>query len=344
MYRKWIKPIFFLFAPEVAHHLTMTLLKMILLLPGMKWLFRKLYIVDDPRLQVEVAGLTFPNRVGLAAGFDKDGRHFEQLAYLGFGYLEIGTVTPLPQSGNIKPRLFRLPKDEALINRMGFNNDGAIAMADRLRKRRHSNLIIGANIGKNKATPNEEAVGDYLQCFEALYEFVDYFVVNVSSPNTPGLRALQEKEPLQKLLGELMELNRQKPNLKPVFLKIAPDLTDHQLDDIVEIVNHTKIHGVIATNTTLDRSQLTTSTEDIGAGGLSGHPLKERATEVIRYLYEKSNKTLTIIGVGGISSPEDAIEKLNAGAKLVQVYTGMIYEGPGLIREINKALLQTYEK
>lgn len=339
MYKRLIKPFFFLLQPESAHHLTMTLLKIILFIPGMKWAFRKWFVVEDKGLEVQIAGLTFPNRVGLAAGFDKDGKYYKELEYLGFGYVEIGTVTPLPQTGNDKPRLFRLPADYALINRMGFNNDGVQAMANRLKKKNKGNLIIGGNIGKNKVTPNEVAVDDYVRCFETLYPYVDYFVVNVSSPNTPGLRELQEKEPLQQLLSKLMQLNRQKPNVKPLFLKIAPDLTNEQLDDIVEIVQTTGIHGVIATNTTLDRTRLTTPAESIGAGGLSGEPLKDRSTEVIRYLYKKSNQSLVIIGVGGIASGKDAIEKLNAGAQLIQIYTGMIYEGPGLMKKINKALL-----
>ncbi len=340
MYRKVIKPIFFLFAPEVAHHLTMMLLKFVLIIPGMKGLFKRFFVIQDRRLEVEVAGLKFPNRVGLAAGFDKDGKYFQQLDYLGFGFVEIGTVTPLQQSGNDRPRLFRLPNDEALINRMGFNNDGVEAMVARLKQRKHTNLVIGGNIGKNKVTSNENAASDYVKCFEVLYPYVDYFVVNVSSPNTPGLRELQEKKPLQKLLHDLMKLNSEKTNQKPIFLKIAPDLTDVQLDDIIEIVQSTGTHGVIATNTTLDRSKLTMSTEQIGAGGLSGRPLTDRATEVIRYLYQKSGGTLDIIGVGGIASAQDAIDKLNAGAKLIQVYTGMIYEGPGLIKRINQGILE----
>ncbi len=339
MYRNFIKPIFFLFTPERAHHLAMTLLKLALFIPGIKWLLKKFFFLEDKRLQVEVAGLTFPNPVGLAAGFDKDGKYFEQLAYLGFGFIEIGTVTPMAQAGNEKPRLFRIPADEALINRMGFNNDGVQAMSARLKNRNKANLIIGGNIGKNKNTPNEDAINDYILCFEALYPDVDYFVVNVSSPNTPDLRALQDKEPLRHLLNALMNLNRQKAVMKPIFLKIAPDLTNHQLDDIVEIVRETKIQGVIATNTTLDRSMLKTATDHIGAGGLSGQPLTDRSTEVIRYLHEKSSGSIVIIGVGGIDSAQDAIDKLNAGAKLIQVYSGMIYQGPGLIKAINQKLL-----
>lgn len=285
-------------------------------------------------------GLHFKNPVGLAAGLDKDALVIDELSAFGFGFIEIGTVTPKPQPGNDKPRLFRLKKDQALINRMGFNNSGVKEVAARLRKRK-SGIIIGGNIGKNKVTPNEEAVNDYLTCFEELHDTVDYFVVNVSSPNTPGLRELQEKEPLKKLLGTLQKENLRKKKPRPILLKIAPDLTDFQLDDIVEIVKETGIEGIIATNTTIDRSGLHTSDQElekIGAGGLSGKPLTIRSTEVIRYLYQRSGGSFPIIGVGGIHSPEDALEKLQAGASLIQIYTGFIYEGPGLIKRINKLL------
>jgi len=328
----------FLLDPERAHQLTISLLKIALALPGVPWIFRQLYTYDDPKLHKKVLGMEFPNPVGLAAGFDKDGKYFEQMAALGFGFIEIGTVTPQPQPGNDKPRLFRLPQDRALINRMGFNNDGLQALVSRLQKRKNKQLIIGGNIGKNKVTPNENATDDYVKCFDALYEYVDYFVVNVSSPNTPGLRELQEKEPLTLLLTTLMVRNKTKPVIKPILLKIAPDLTDAQLDDIIEIVQASDIHGVIATNTTLDRSSLTSSTETIGAGGLSGKPLKSRSTEIIRYIHQKSGGKITIIGVGGIENAEDAKEKLNAGASLVQIYSGMVYEGPGIVKNILKAL------
>lgn len=328
----------FLLDPERAHQLTISLLKIALALPGVPWIFRQLYTYNDPKLNKKVLGLEFPNPVGLAAGFDKDGKYFEQMAALGFGFIEIGTVTPQPQAGNEQPRLFRLPQDRALINRMGFNNDGLQALVSRLQKRKNKQLIIGGNIGKNKVTPNENATDDYVKCFDALYEYVDYFVVNVSSPNTPGLRELQEKEPLTLLLTALMVRNKTKPVIKPILLKIAPDLTDAQLDDIIEIVQTTGIHGVIATNTTLDRSSLTSATETIGAGGLSGKPLKNRSTEIIRYIHQKSGGKITIIGVGGIENAEDAKEKLNAGASLVQIYTGMVYEGPGIVKNILKAL------
>jgi len=263
------------------------------------------------------------------------------LYYCGFGSIEIGTVTPKGQPGNDKPRLFRLPQDNAIINRMGFNNNGVEEAILNLKKKK-IDLIIGGNIGKNKVTPNELANEDYKICFEALFPYVDYFVVNVSSPNTPNLRDLQEKEPLKALLAELQKMNSEKASQKPIFLKIAPDLTDSQLDDIIEIVQDTKIQGVIATNTTIDRSKLNSpveKVEEIGAGGVSGKPLTNRSTEVVRYLSTKSNKAFSIIGVGGIHSEKDALEKLEAGADLIQLYTGFIYEGPGLIKRINKAIL-----
>lgn len=343
MYKILIKPFLFLWSPEKAHHITLAIFKTLLAIPLVGSLVRSFYRVEDKKLERELFGLKFPNPVGLAAGFDKDGKHYKAMAALGFGFVELGTVTPLPQDGNPQPRLFRLPADNGLINRMGFNNEGMMALKNRLEKGRPNNLIIGGNIGKNKVTPNEEATSDYVKCFETLFPFVDYFVVNVSSPNTPGLRALQDKEPLTKLLSHLQELNHQKINPKPILLKIAPDLTDSQLDDIIEIVDNTKIEGIIATNTTIDRSGLKTSDnriKEIGNGGLSGMPVRKRSTEVIRYLNKKSNGQLKIIAVGGINSADDAIEKLTAGASLVQIYTGLIYEGPTLVKKINKALLK----
>lgn len=338
-----LKPILFLFPAERAHHLTVSLLKFTLAIPLVGWLFRKNFEVKNSRLERKVFGLTFPNPVGLAAGFDKDGKSYRAMSALGFGFIEIGTVTPVGQAGNPQPRLFRLPPDRGLINRMGFNNEGVEAMVGRLKKGKPKNLIIGGNIGKNKVTPNEKAVNDYSICFESLFPYVDYFVVNVSSPNTPGLRELQEKEPLTALLTHLQNLNHQKASPKPILLKIAPDLTDSQLDDILDIVQTTKLDGIIATNTTISRKDLTTNeieVKNIGNGGLSGSPVRERSTEVIRYLHKKSNGAVTIIGVGGIASAEDALEKLEAGAALVQVYSGMVYAGPGLVKEINRALLK----
>ncbi len=343
MYKLLLKPILFLFPAEKAHHLTVGLLKFTLAVPGLSHLFRMVFSVKDRRLQREVMGLTFPNPVGLAAGFDKDGKSFRAMAALGFGFIEVGTVTPRPQAGNPLPRLFRLPEDKALINRMGFNNEGVDALVERLKRDRPKGLIIGGNIGKNKDTPNAEAVSDYLYGFEKLFPHVDYFVVNVSSPNTPNLRALQEKEPLTRLLNALQERNRAMAAPKPVLLKIAPDLTDGQLDDIIEIVEATGLAGIIATNTTISRQGLQTDPHrvaEIGAGGLSGKPVRERSTEVIRYLHGRTKGKLTIIGVGGIGSPADALEKLEAGASLVQVYSGLVYAGPGLVRDINRALIR----
>lgn len=331
----WLKPLLFLLPPEKAHHLTVGLLR----LPLVNWLIRRWCRLEDPKLERTLWGIRFPNPVGLAAGFDKDGKYFEDMAALGFGFVEIGTVTPKGQDGNPRPRLFRLPADGALINRMGFNNEGVEALAQRLKNRRNKTLIIGGNIGKNKVTPNEQALDDYALCFEALFPLVDYFVVNVSSPNTPGLRELQEKEPLLRLLAHLQTLNQQRAHPKPLLLKIAPDLTDSQLDDVVEIARAVNLSGIIATNTTLSRQGITDEILAKEAGGLSGAPLRNRSTEVIRYIHEKTRGELPIIGVGGINSAGDALEKLKAGASLVQVYTGLIYKGPALIKEIKKGLL-----
>ncbi len=338
----FVKKILFLFPAETAHRIAMSALEAVVAMPGGEKLLRKCFAVADKRLEKNVFGISFPNPVGLAAGFDKDGRHIRALAALGFGFVEVGTVTPLPQEGNPKPRLFRLPQDNALINRMGFNNAGLEALVDRLSKR-PPGIVIGGNIGKNKSTPNERALQDYETCFEALFPHVDYFAVNVSSPNTPGLRELQEKEPLAALLRSLQQRNLQKKSPKPILLKIAPDLTDGQLDDIVEIVRESRIAGVIATNTTIGREGLRTSAArvaELGAGGLSGEPVRRRATEVVRYLHEKSAGSFPIIAVGGISSPESAREKMDAGASLVQVYTGFVYEGPGLIKRILRHFLK----
>jgi dihydroorotate dehydrogenase len=332
----------FLFNPEFIHHITFKIIKIGGMIPGKMWSWRLIFRVKDARLEREVFGLKFDNPVGLAAGFDKDAKLFDELASFGFGFIEIGTVTPLPQDGNPKPRLFRLKDDSGLINRMGFNNQGIEAVVARLRRKK-SDIIIGGNIGKNKVTPNEEAANDYAICFEKLFPYVDYFAVNVSSPNTPGLRDLQEKAPLTALLNSLQELNNKKDKRKPILLKIAPDLTNEQLDDIIDIVADTKIDGVIATNTTIDRSGLKTDknkVDAIGNGGLSGKPVGLRSTEVIKYLADKSNRAFPIIGVGGIHSAEDALEKLDAGATLLQVYTGFIYEGPSLVKRINKAILK----
>ncbi len=341
MYKYLVKPILFLFSPETAHRLVFGILKWVCLVPGVGALIGSFYRVSDRRLERTVFGVRFKNPVGLAAGFDKDATNIDEMGCLGFGFIEVGTVTPVGQSGNAKPRLFRLPADGALINRMGFNNEGCEAMIGRLRRRK-SGIVVGGNIGKNKVTEIANAIDDYEYCFNALHDFVDYFVVNVSSPNTPNLRSLQEKEPLTKLLVHLKSLNGTKRVQKPILLKIAPDLTNEQLDDIIDIVISTKIDGVVATNTTISRDGLMTGgVESFGAGGLSGKPLTKRSTEVIRYLSTKSKKAFPIIGVGGIHSVEDAMEKLEAGADLIQLYTGFIYEGPGLVKRINKKLLSS---
>ncbi|HCM75524.1 MAG TPA: dihydroorotate dehydrogenase (quinone) [Cytophagales bacterium] len=341
MYKLLVRPFLFLFDPEAIHHFVFKVLSIKGKIPGFKSVLRLFFNFKSKKLERKLFGITFSNPVGLAAGFDKDAKLIDEMACFGFGFIEIGTLTPRPQEGNEKPRLFRLPKDQALINRMGFNNEGVDAAVKRLRNR-SSKVIIGGNIGKNKDTPNDKAFSDYMLCFEALHPHVDYFVVNVSSPNTPGLRELQDKEPLKRLMSHVKGLSRSKDKVKPVLLKIAPDLTDSQLDDIVEILKETKTDGVIATNTTISRLGLTTSQDElqvIGMGGLSGAPVKERSNEVISYLRKNLGPDYPIIGVGGIMSPQDALEKIKAGADLIQIYTGFIYEGPGMIKRINRAIL-----
>lgn len=343
MYKFLIRPLFFQIDAERVHHFVFGILRLSGKIPGVKSLMQILFSHNDHKLQRHLLGLVFRNPVGLAAGLDKDAKVTDELSSFGFGFIEIGTLTPKPQPGNEKPRLFRLPKDRALINRMGFNNGGVVAAAELLKKRK-SKVIIGGNIGKNKVTPNESALDDYAYCVEALHPYVDYFVVNVSSPNTPGLRELQEKEPLRKLMSYVKSLSASKDKPKPVLLKIAPDLTVTQLDDIIEILKETKTDGVIATNTSITREGLETSTDElsqIGNGGLSGAPIQDRSNEVIRYLREKLGKEYPIIGVGGIMTEADAIEKMKAGANLIQIYTGFIYEGPGFVKRINKALAAT---
>jgi dihydroorotate dehydrogenase len=342
-----VRPALFRTDPEIIHHRVFRWLKIIFRFPFVKNICSGIYSNKDKRLHRHLLGIDFPNPVGLAAGFDKDGKLFNELSSFGFGFIEVGTVTPLPQPGNDKPRMFRLPDDQAIINRMGFNNEGVRAMTARL-KNRNGKIIIGGNIGKNKNTPNESSLSDYETCFRELFDVVDYFAVNVSSPNTPGLRSLQEKEPLQSLLIHLQMLNdtlssEKKVARKPVLLKIAPDLSEAQLDEIIDVTIATKLDGIIATNTTIDRRGLKSSkhvVDSAGAGGLSGKPLRDKSTEVIRYLAQRSGKKFVLIGAGGIHSAEDALMKLNAGADLIQVYTGFIYEGPGLIKKINDAILQ----
>lgn len=325
---------------EKAHHFTLNVLKITLKIPFKKTIFKWFFTIKSPKLEKELFGLKFPNPVGLAAGFDKNAKYIDELACLGFGFIEIGTVTPLPQVGNPLPRLFRLKKDKAIINRMGFNNDGVDVVVERLKKRK-SDIIIGGNIGKNKVTPNDKAVEDYKICFTKLFDVVDYFVVNVSSPNTPGLRELQEKDKLSEILNELQKINFAKEKPKPILLKIAPDLTNTQLDDIVDVVNETKIQGLISSNTTNRREPLVTvktEVEAIGNGGLSGLPVREFSNEVLKYLHEKSEGKFPIIGVGGIMNAQDAKTKIDKGADLVQIYSGFIYAGPSLPKMINKLL------
>ncbi len=342
MYKNIIRPLLFLFNPETIHNLAVLYINKISRIPGLTSIIRRIYHVNDQTLQTNVSGLEFENPVGVAAGFDKDALMVDGLAAFGFGFVEIGTVTPSPQPGNPKPRLFRLPDDGALINRMGFNNKGAEKAARHLSGRK-TNIIIGGNIGKNKITPNEQAVEDYIYCLDQLYDYADYFVVNVSSPNTPGLRELQEKKPLMKILQALKKEIREKGGKKPLYLKIAPDLSEDQLNDIIEIVNDLVLEGVVATNTTVAREGLQSPDpliQKIGEGGLSGRPLKKRSSKIIRYLRQRLHKEAVIIGVGGIMSVEDALEKIEAGADLIQLYTGFVYEGPGLVKRINNALIR----
>jgi dihydroorotate dehydrogenase len=342
MYQYIFKPLLFLIPPERAHHISISLLKIFLALPLGKFIVRKLFFIQNDDLRITKKGLQFPNRVGLAAGFDKNGDFYRSFQHFGFGFFEIGTVTPLAQPGNPKPRLFRLPKDEALINRMGFNNEGVDALIEKL-KFRPVNLIIGGNIGKNKNTTEENAIEDYLICFRKLYNYVDYFAVNVSSPNTPGLRNLQDKEPLTKLLNSLKKEGSTFSVNRPILLKIAPDLSSDAIADIVEVIKQTGIDGVIATNTTISRENLVTNAseiEAIGAGGLSGKPITEKSTEVIRQLRSLLGNSYLIMGVGGINSAADAKQKIDAGADVIQIYTGFVYQGPTLIKEINKSLLR----
>ncbi|WP_027136867.1 quinone-dependent dihydroorotate dehydrogenase [Gaetbulibacter saemankumensis] len=341
MYKLLLRPLFFKFDPESIHHFTFSLIKNLSKVPGVKFIFRSLYVVNDKRLERKLFGLTFKNPVGLAAGFDKNAVLYNELANFGFGFIEIGTVTPKGQPGNPKKRLFRLKSDQGIINRMGFNNEGLEAAIMQLKKNK-GQLIIGGNIGKNTSTKPEGYTQDYLECFNALHPYVDYFVLNVSCPNVGSHAKLNDKDYLEELIGAVQEANKAFDKQKPILLKIAPDLNNIQLDEIVDLVNETKLDGVIASNTSTDRSGLKASDaqlEEIGNGGLSGQPIKAKSTGVIKYLSEKSNKSFPIIGVGGIHSAEDALEKLNAGADLLQIYTGFIYEGPGLVKSINKAIL-----
>jgi dihydroorotate dehydrogenase len=339
---KLLRSVLFFFDPEKVHYFSMNNLKWLCKIP-----FTKKWITNSfkPRgnFQSSLYGIQFSNKVGLGAGFDKNAAYLNELQCLGFGFVEIGTVTPKPQAGNDRPRLFRLPKDKALINRMGFNNDGVVVIAERLKawRTRNEKLIIGGNIGKNKITKNEDAWKDYEICFTALYDYVDYFVVNVSSPNTPGLRALQEKDALRKILENLQMLNSKKDKPKPILLKIAPDLSKAEIDDVIDLALEIKLDGLVATNTTIYRKLPNTSPkvlERLGPGGLSGLPLKNKSTDIIKYIAEKTNGQIPIIASGGIFTGADAKEKINAGATLVQVWTGFIYEGPAIVKNICKYL------
>lgn len=342
MYKLLLRPLFFLFDPEKIHHFTFSLIKFTSKIPGFTTVFRSLYVVEDVRLERNLFGLTFKNPVGLAAGFDKNAVLYNELSNFGFGFIEIGTVTPKGQAGNPKKRLFRLKDDQGIINRMGFNNEGLEAAIYQLKKNK-GKLIIGGNIGKNTDTKSEDYTKDYLECFNALHPYVDYFVLNVSCPNVGSHAKLNDKDYLEELIRAVQKANTAFENQKPILLKIAPDLNDGQLDEIIMLVATTKLDGVIASNTSMDRNDLKASKElleSIGNGGLSGQPIKDKSTRVIKYLSDKSNKSFPIIGVGGIHSAKDALEKINAGADLVQIYTGFIYEGPSLIKQINKALLE----
>jgi dihydroorotate dehydrogenase len=344
-YKNLIRPILFTIDPEKVHHQVVKILKVFFSIPGSSEIVKLMTKIEDPRLKRKVFGLEFKNPVGIAAGFDKNAEVFNELSSFGFSHIEIGTVTPKGQPGNPKPRLFRLPKDKGLINRMGFNNNGLDSTIQKLKKRK-SNVIIGGNIGKNTATPNSKAVEDYVKNFEGLFDFVDYFVVNVSCPNISDLKELQDQDALMLILNHLQDLNHKKPKPKPILLKVSPDLNERQLDEVIEIVRLTKIDGVVATNTTITRHTIQDEKDaalKAGNGGLSGLPIRDRSTEVIRYLAEKSGKAFPIIGVGGIMTAEDALEKIRAGADLVQIYTGFIYQGPFLAKRINKLLLSSGE-
>jgi len=343
MYKILIRPILFLFDPEKIHHFTFGFIKFVTKIPLVSGILKSVYTVKAKNLEQHLFGLDFKNPVGLAAGFDKNGHLFNELENFGFGFVEVGTVTPKAQSGNPKKRLFRLKDDQGLINRMGFNNDGVEALVRHL-KNRKAKIIIGGNIGKNTESSSDQYIDDYKYTFNALHEAVDYFVVNVSCPNVGSMAKLQDKGFLIELLNELKLINQSKTVQKPILLKIAPDLNDQQLDEIIEVVKETKIDGVIASNTSVNREGLKAAKaelEAIGNGGLSGQPVKDRSTRVIKYLSENSNKAFPIIGVGGVHSAQDAIEKIEAGASLVQVYTGFIYEGPKLVKSINKAISST---
>jgi dihydroorotate dehydrogenase len=342
LYRIFIRSFLFLFKPEGSHNFVLRFLKTIFKLPGVSRLLSFLYCVEDERLKRHLFGLTFKNPIGLAAGFDKNAKVFNEFSSLGFGFIEVGTVTPVPQTGNPKPRIFRLNKDNALINRLGFNNEGVDVVVDRIKKK-YTNIIIGGNIGKNKVTPNELAASDYIKCFKKIAPHVDYLVLNISSPNTPNLVELQNKSYLNDLLSQIQSLN-QITYKKPILVKISPDLSFAQIDEVIELVMKFQISGLIATNTSSNRIPLKTSSEKIqkiGPGGLSGKPIFTRSKEIVSYIKKTTNGVIPVIAVGGISTPDDALQMLNAGASLVQIYTGFIYNGPSLIKKINQKILQS---
>lgn len=341
MYKTLIRPILFLFDPEKVHYFTFSLIRFLCKIPLVPFIFRSIYLIEDKRLERNLFGITFKNPVGLAAGFDKNAVLYDELSNFGFGFIEIGTVTPKRQEGNPKKRLFRLKDDQGIINRMGFNNEGLEKAIYQLKKNKRK-LIIGGNIGKNNDSSPDKYTQDYETCFKGLHPYVDYFVLNVSCPNVDSHAKLNDKDYLIELILAIQTLNNKETIQKPILLKIAPDLNLNQLDEIIDLMLTTKIDGIIASNTSISRDHLKASDQiiqQIGNGGLSGQPIKDKSTQVIQYLSERSNKSFPIIGVGGIHSAEDALEKIKAGADLVQIYTGFIYEGPSLIRRINKALI-----
>ena len=345
MYKLLVRPLLFSFDPEWVHYFTLNALRLLNKIPFSSWLFRKIYSYQNSSLEKELFGIKFKNPVGLAAGFDKNGKYIKEMSNLGFGFIEIGTITPKPQPGNPKKRLFRVQNDLAIINRLGINNDGNILCAERLKKN-NSDVVIGGNIGKNTTTSNEKADTDYIQNFKILHQYVDYFVLNVSCPNVSNFTKLQDVEFLKKLIPQLKKINSTKPKKKPILIKISPDLNQDQLDETIDLILSENLDGIIATNTTTSRNNLKTSKskiEKIGNGGLSGEPLKNKSTEVIRYISKKTNGNLPIIGVGGIMNPKDALDKIKAGADLIQLYTGFIYEGPSIVKKINQYLSKNYE-
>ena len=338
MYKKLLKPILFCIDPERVHEITFFFINLIFKIPLVSSLISKIYSLKNPILETEVFGIKFPNPIGLAAGFDKNAKLYNEFSNFGFGFIEIGTVTPLPQEGNPKKRLFRLVNDEAIINRMGFNNTGVEEVIKRLKY--NKGVIVGGNIGKNKITDFNNSIKDYLICFEKLYPYVHYFAVNVSSPNTEKLRDLQQKDLLKNLLEAIQKKNNSYSFPKPVLLKIGPDLSHDQLIDVIEVIAETSLDGIIATNTTLSRDNLSSSENLVNQkGGLSGKPISKKSTNIIKFLHEKSNGSIPIIGVGGIMNPDDAIEKIKAGATLIQLYSGFVYSGPSIVKKINNAII-----